>query len=64
MERSTLLWTIVAFFGAAIAFNGVQQLTEDESTLVTIGLELVVLALIIAFIVFVVRRSERGDRKP
>ena len=64
MERSTLLWTLVAFFGAAIAFNGVQQLTEDESTLVTIGLELVVLALIIAFIVFVVRRSERGDREP
>lgn len=64
MERSTLLWTLVAFFGAAIAFNGVQQLTEDESTLVTIGLELVVLVLIIAFIVFVVRRSERRDREP
>lgn len=64
MERSTVLWTLVAFFGAAIAFNGVQQLTEDESTLVTIGLELVVLVLIIAFIVFVVRRSERRDREP
>ena len=64
MDRNTILWTIVAFFGAAIAFNGVQQLTEDESTLVTILAELVVLALIIGFITFVVRRSERGDREP
>lgn len=59
MERSTVLWTLVAFFGAAIAFNGVQQLTEDQSTLVTILLELVVLALIVALIIFLVRRSER-----
>ena len=63
MERSTILWTIVAFFGAAIAFNGVQQLTEDQSTLVTILLELVVLALIVVFIILVVRRSERRDRE-
>jgi hypothetical protein len=53
----------VAFFGAAIAFNGVQQLTEDESTLVTILLELVVLGLIVGLIIFAVRRSERGDRE-
>jgi hypothetical protein len=63
MERSTILWSLVAFFGAAIAFNGVQQLTEDESTLVTILLELVVLGLIVGFIIFAVRRSERGDRE-
>ena len=61
MERSTILWSLVAFFGAAIAFNGVQQLTEDESTLVTLAAEVVVLGLIIAFIIFVVRRSERRD---
>jgi membrane protein DedA with SNARE-associated domain len=64
MDRSTFLWTMVAFFGAAIAFNGIQQITEDESTLVTLLAQIVVLGLIIAFIVFMVRRSERGDRKP
>lgn len=64
MERSTVLWTLVAFFGAWIAFDGVRQLTEDQSTLVTILLELVVLAAIVAFIVFVVRRNERRDREP
>ena len=64
MPRSTILWTLVAFFGAAIAFNAVQDLTEDESTLVTLGLEVLVLGLIIGLIIFLVRRSERRDRKP
>jgi membrane protein DedA with SNARE-associated domain len=64
MERSTILWSLVAFFGAAIAFNAVQDVTEDESTIVTLLAELVVLGLIVAFIIFIVRRSERGDRKP
>jgi membrane protein DedA with SNARE-associated domain len=63
MERSTILWSLVAFFGAAIAFNAVQDLTEDESTLVTLAAEVVVLGLIIAFIIFIVRRSERRDGK-
>lgn len=64
MERSTVLWTLTAFFGAAIAFNAVQDLTEDESTTVTLLAQIAVLAVIIAFIVFVVRRSERRDREP
>lgn len=64
MERSTVLWSLVAFFGAAIAFNAVQDLTAEQSTLVTLLVELLVLALIVVFIVLVVRRSERGDREP
>ena len=64
MERSTVLWTLTAFFGAAIAFKAVRDLTEDASTLVTLLAQLAVLALIVAFIVFVVRRLERGDREP
>ena len=63
MDRNNFLWTLVAFFGAAIAFNGVQQLTEDASTVVTILAELVVLGLIIGFITLVVRRAERRDRE-
>ena len=64
MDRNTFLWTMVAFFGAAIAFNGVNQFTEGESAVVRVLAQFVVLGLIIAFVVFVVRRSERGDRKP
>jgi hypothetical protein len=61
MDRRTVLWTLVAFFGASIAFNAVQQLTEDESTAVTLAAEVVVLALIVALIVVIVRRTGRRD---
>ena len=64
MERSTALWSLVAFFGAWLAFTAVTDLTADESTSVKVLSQVAVLAVIIAFIVFVVRRSERGDREP
>jgi hypothetical protein len=53
----TLLWTLVAFFGASIAFRAVQNATEDSPLGVTIALELVVLAAIIGLIVVLVRRQ-------
>jgi hypothetical protein len=53
----TLLWTLVAFFGASIAFRAVQNATEDEPLAVTIAIEVVVLAAIIGLIVFLVRRQ-------
>jgi membrane protein DedA with SNARE-associated domain len=62
-KRSTLLWALVAFFGASLAFSLVQDVTEDESTAVTLLAEIAVLAIIVAVIVLLVRRSERrsGD---
>lgn len=62
MQRSTLLWALVAFFGASLAFSAVQDLTEDESTAVTLIAQVVVLALIIGLIVLLVRRSERRKK--
>jgi membrane protein DedA with SNARE-associated domain len=62
VQRSTVLWALVAFFGASIAFNAVQDLTEDQSTGVTLLVELVVLAAIVALIVVLVRRNDRSDR--
>ena len=64
MERSTALWSLVAFFGAWLAFNAVTDLTADESTAVKLLAQVAVFAVIVAFIIFVVRRSERGDREP
>ena len=61
MDRRTLLWTLTAFFGATVAFNLVQNLTDDQPAAVTLAIEVVVLAVIIAGIVFVIRRTERGD---
>lgn len=56
MDRQTALWTLVAFFGSAVAFNLVYQATEDESGGVTFVVQLGVLVLIVAFIAWIVRR--------
>jgi hypothetical protein len=57
VDRRTLLWTLVAFFGASIAFAAVQRATADQPAGVTLAIELVVLGAIIAFIVVLVRRQ-------
>jgi hypothetical protein len=61
VDRRIMLWTLVAFFGASVAFNLVQQATEDQPTAVTLAIEVVVLAAIVGVIVVLVRRSDRGD---
>jgi hypothetical protein len=57
VQGRTLLWTLVAFFGASIAFRAVQNATEDSPLAVTIALEVLVLAAIVGLIVFLVRRQ-------
>ena len=59
MTRPTLLWTLVLFFGASLVFSAIQRATEGESVALTLGLEVVALAVIIGGVVLVVRR--RGD---
>lgn len=56
MDRRILLWSLVAFFGASLAFNAVQDLTADEPLAVTLAAEVAVLAAIVALIVVVMRR--------
>lgn len=51
------MWTLVAFFGASIAFATVNGATEGESPLVRLAIQVAVLAAIIAFIVVVMRRQ-------
>jgi membrane protein DedA with SNARE-associated domain len=59
VERQTLLWTLVVFFGASTAFQLVQNATADDSLLVTIAAEVVVLGAIVGLIVVLVRRRSR-----
>ena len=56
MDRNTALWALTLFFGASIAFAAIRRATEGESVVLTVGLELVLLALIVGGIVIVVRR--------
>jgi uncharacterized membrane protein YhaH (DUF805 family) len=56
LNVNSVLWVLVAFFGASLVFGGLRRLTEDESTGVVVGVQLGALALIIAALVLVVRR--------
>ena len=55
MNTTSIAWTMVLFFGSAIAFGAVRSLTEDQSVAVTVLAQFAVLGLIILAIVLVVR---------
>ncbi len=57
MDRNTVLWSLVAFFGGSVAFRGIQDATKGEPVALTFALQAVALALIVGLIVFVVRRQ-------
>ena len=59
MNSNTFSWTIALFFGCSIAFAAIRKLTEDSGRGVTLLAQLGAMAVIIAVIVFVVRRSDR-----
>ena len=59
MDRNSLLWTLVLFFGASIVFASLHRATEDSSTGVTVAVQVGALALMIAGIVIVVRLLRR-----
>jgi hypothetical protein len=56
VNKDTVLWTLVVFFGASIAFAAVRNATSDEGTGIALLAQLGVGALIVAAIVLVVRR--------
>ncbi|HEY1358332.1 MAG TPA: hypothetical protein VGF21_08510 [Thermoleophilaceae bacterium] len=59
MDRNTVLWTLVLFFGASILFGSLHRATENASTGVTLAVQFGALALVIAAIVIVVRLLRR-----
>jgi hypothetical protein len=56
MERSTVAWALVAFFGGSIVFAALNRLTEDSSRAVAVGVQLAALTVIVGAIVLIVRR--------
>ncbi|MET0972949.1 MAG: hypothetical protein ABWY95_05965 [Thermoleophilaceae bacterium] len=56
MNRNTVLWTLVLFFGASIMFAAIRNATEDESTGVSLGLQLFAGLLLIGAVILFVRR--------
>jgi hypothetical protein len=59
VDRETVLWTIVVFFGATVLFGLIASATEDESAVVRIGLQALVGLVLVGALVLFVRRSRR-----
>ena len=56
MDRQTLLWTLVVFFGASLIFRAIRTATEDEPMGVSLLLAVAALVVMIGAISWVVRR--------
>jgi hypothetical protein len=57
VERTTVMWTIVVFFGASVLFGTISNLTEDEATGLRVGLEAAAGLALIGLLVLIVRRT-------
>ena len=56
MERNTLLWTLVLFFGASLMFAYIRDATEDEGTATALAAQAAAGILLVAVIVLYVKR--------
>ena len=56
VDRNTVLWTLVLFFGASIMFGAIRKATEDEGTGVALAAQAAAGLLLIGAIVLFMRR--------
>jgi hypothetical protein len=56
VDRNTLLWTLVAFFGASILFAAIRNVTSDEAAGVQLGAQLAAGLFVVGAIVLFMRR--------
>jgi hypothetical protein len=59
MNTNTLLWLVVLFLGGSILFGTLRRLTDGESTLVVVGVQLGALAVVILGLVIWMRTQSR-----
>lgn len=59
MDRNSILWTIVVFFGASVLFGAIANATDDESAGLRVGLQAVAGVALIGVLVLIVRRTRR-----
>jgi hypothetical protein len=63
MKSTNVSWTIAIFFGCSIAFAAIRKVTENSGRGVTLLAQVGAGLVIVAVIIFVVRRNERNERK-
>jgi hypothetical protein len=59
VDRNSVLWVLVVFFGASVMFGVIGNATEDESDGVRIGLQVVAGLVLIGALVIYVRRQRQ-----
>jgi hypothetical protein len=56
VDRNTVLWTLVVFFGASIMFAALREATRDESAAVTLVVQIAAGLIVVGAIVLFMRR--------
>jgi hypothetical protein len=56
VDRNTLLWTLVVFFGASIMFGAIRRASDENGIGVSLAAQLAAGVLLVAVIVLVMRR--------
>jgi hypothetical protein len=56
VDRNTVLWTLVVFFGASIMFGALGKATSSEAAGVTLAVQLLAGLIVVGAIVLFMRR--------
>lgn len=59
VDRTSVLWVLVVFFGATVLFGAIGNATEDESDVLRIGLQAIAGLVLIGALVIYVRRQRQ-----
>ncbi len=59
MDRNTVLWTLVVFFGASLMFSTIRKAAEDEGVGVALAAQLAAGVLLVVLIALFLRRRRR-----
>jgi threonine/homoserine efflux transporter RhtA len=56
VDRNTVMWTLVVFFGASLMFSTIRDASEGEGIGVALAAQIAAGLLLVAFIVLYMRR--------
>jgi threonine/homoserine efflux transporter RhtA len=56
VDRNTILWAMVVFFGASLMFSAIRDASDEDGFGVSLAAQLVAGLLLVALIVLFVRR--------
>jgi threonine/homoserine efflux transporter RhtA len=56
VDRNTLLWTMVVFFGASLMFSTIRDASDEDGIGVSLAAQLAAGLLLVVFIVLIMRR--------